>query len=808
MLLQGSCSSRVLLHSTPQRSAFLRRQRPPRTPESDAIAAGWAPYEETGAEAAAAAGLPSRRGGAGGGGCDGGAGGNHPGRWVNRVLVVVGLAVMCIIADIQLDRWKEAGRKRREKEGRTEPLTFDQWVQQRKKEKLEKLQQDRLKEERRARNLQMHAQAQLSQPHPQSPTSLPRADNAGAEEGDDSEGGYNPSDWPRRPLPPPELHAANTERLERLHADARSIFQAALDAADPRRMILSCLRLRCPPSSSSSSSSSADGAAPACSLSVSVAPGRSLEFDLGYFDKVVVVGAGKAGPAMASGLEEVLGPAHIIKEGIIVTKYGHAQATGNNDGKGGANKPLKTVRVIEAAHPVPDASSVAATKEVLALVDKYSGDPRALLVVLLSGGGSALWTAPEAPLELADIQALNRALLHGGLPIQDMNALRKHVDQVKGGGLLRRAGQAQVLGLVLSDVIGDDLGVVASGPTVPFGRDFVQALHILDRHNLRPSRLACDPRQNRRAREPLPETSTELPIKIYEYLLQGAKKQVREAEFHMPPPAAGTEFACPSAQPSFSSASAALVTAASAPGSLNVCNVLVGSNRHSLSAASERARLLGYEPHILTDRLDGEARTAAEWLARAAIPVDATTNINTNAASPSASSSSASPAAPASSYSRTPRAWIAGGETTVTFAPSSSSSSSAAPALPSPGLGGRNQELALAAALHLDRHEQSDLWGGSGEGHTVLLSGGSDGTDGPTDATGAIVDCRTVSQGRRANLDARDYLQRHDSYNFFQKLDQAQAATTATPSSQRPLTHLKPGPTGTNVGDIHVVLVR
>lgn len=580
----------------------------------------------------------------------------------------------------------------------------------------------------------------------QSLTSLPRAHSAAAD-----------TEQPLVTEPPFEVQQANTARLAQLHSDARSIFQAALDAADPRRMILSSLSLQ--PRATTDSDANATPARPACDLVVQLAPGRTLHYDLGHFRNVVVVGAGKAATAMAAGVEQVLAPAGALTEGLVVTKYGHAAA----------GPALRTVRVLEAAHPVPDEAAVEATRQVGQLLDKYAHDPSTLLLVLLSGGGSALWTAPEPPLTLCDIQGVNRALLHAAMPIGEMNLLRKHLDVLKGGGLLRRAGDATILALVLSDVIGDDLGVIASAPTVPAQRDFLQALALLDKYDLRPSRLERD------RRRPADEHSNAFPLRAYEFLLQGAKNQVRQVQSAAVAPAGPPLLEFDSTHPGAPAAAPTAAVSPTAPS--NVTNVLVGSNRHSLDAAARRARELGYDAHVLTDRLDGEAAVAAEWLARAAIPVDATPR-------------SASPA---------PRAWIAGGETTVTFAPSSPPAQSASQA----GLGGRSQEFALAAASHLYHHEVVE--GGRGECRTVLLAGGSDGTDGPTDATGAVVDARTWSRAQQAGLDGTQYLRRHDSYNFFNKLD---SSTQQQQQQQHPLSHLKPGPTGTNVGDIYLALSR
>jgi hydroxypyruvate reductase len=513
-----------------------------------------------------------------------------------------------------------------------------------------------------------------------------------------------------------------------------------------------------------------DQASSARSLVVQVAPGRSVAYSLDYFCRIVVVGAGKAAVSMAAGVETVLleHAPDALKGGVVVTKYGHVAG----------GPPLRRIRALEAAHPVPDEASVNATNEVVRLLDAVSDDSRTLVVVLISGGGSSLWSAPEPGLGLADLQATNQALLGSGMPIAGMNLIRKHVDQLKGGGLLRRAGQAQVLSLVLSDVIGDDLSTIASGPTVPFERDFVQTLAELDKFNLRPSRAQ---REQERRVAPRDGDAGAFPLRVYEHLLQGAMKQRSTDQPAVP---SADAKGVPLLDRDSRIPSLSLDAASSGPALSNVTNVLVGSNLHSLRAAARRATELGYDAQVLTDRLDGEAATAGQWLARAAIPALGAANV----AAPAASSA---------------RAWIAGGETTVTFHTSQQQQQ------PS-GLGGRTQELALAGALALAQHESPASPRGC---RTVLLAGGSDGTDGPTDATGAVVDAMTVSRAARSGLDAADFLRRHDSYTFFDRLDQAAAAassssTSSAPKAPLPPAHLKPGPTGTNVGDVMLVLQK
>ncbi len=381
--------------------------------------------------------------------------------------------------------------------------------------------------------------------------------------------------------------------------------------------------------------------------------------------RVVTVGMGKAAAVMARALEEVL--AARLEGGVVVTKEGHSV-------------PTDRVVVREAAHPVPDERGAAAAEEIGTLVDGLGPDD--LLFVLVSGGGSALLPAPVPGITLACKQRLTDDLLRAGATIDDLNAVRRRLSRLKGGGLLRRASPATVVGLVLSDVIGDSLSVIASGPTVPPSPHGPQAREVLERYGLweglPPTVQAC----------------CEAPVQ--------------------PGPA--------DAAPRFH-------------------NVLVATNRACLEACRVRAEALGFRPaRVVTCDLAGEAREVGARLGREL----AARRRETDGAA----------------------CWLYGGETTVTVTGT--------------GLGGRNQELALAAARELD-----------GIAGVVLLSGGTDGTDGPTDAAGAIVDGSSAGLLRGAGLSIDALLGGNDSYEGLRRIGHL----------------LVTGPTRTNVMDVQVLLV-
>ncbi len=398
------------------------------------------------------------------------------------------------------------------------------------------------------------------------------------------------------------------------------------------------------------------------------------EYSLSEIERLFVIGAGKATAPMAQALEELL--ADRITDGIIIVKHGHTA-------------PLQRIRLVEAAHPVPDESGLAGTRQILQLVKAATA--KDLVICLLSGGGSALLIDTPPGCSLAELQFFFRLLLESGADITEMNTVRKHLSAVKGGGLARTVHPARLVSLILSDVTGDPPDVIASGPTVPDPTTFADALSILRKYHL----------------------EKKAPDAIREHLHSGWHDQVPETPKPGDPVFAGTT------------------------------NCIIGSNAIALQAAQEKARQLGFHTRIVTDRIAGEAREVARQIVAEARRLSADDAVIK------------------------PACLLWGGETTVTIDGAG-------------GLGGRNQELALAAAIALE-----------GQTGTVVLSGGTDGTDGPTDAAGAVVDGLTTAKARAENLHPQTYLHHHDSYHFFRQAGG----------------HILTGPTLTNVMDLIIVLV-
>lgn len=436
----------------------------------------------------------------------------------------------------------------------------------------------------------------------------------------------------------------------KLRKHAAEIFRAALGAADPIEAILRHVRL--------------DGD--------SLVAGRR-RYRLADYDRVLVVGAGKAGAAMGRALERLLG--RRISGGWINVKYGHVA-------------PLRRIRLHECGHPVPDAAGVEGARQIAELAS--SAGERDLLVCVISGGASALMPLPAEPITLEEKQETTRLLLASGASIHEMNAVRKHLSRIKGGQLARLAWPATVVSLLLSDVIGDDLDVIGSGPTAPDSSTFAQAKALLEKYAI----------------------WDRVPASVRERIEQGVAGAIEET----PKPGA----------PAFS----------------RTQNLVVGSNRLAVDAAAKKARELGYRTMVLSTFVEGETRDVARVHAAILKEIRA----------------SGRPLRP-------PACVISGGETTVT--------------LRGDGLGGRNQEFVLAAAIDLDGYEK-----------VVVLSGGTDGTDGPTDAAGAVADGETVARARRKGLDPARHLAENDSYHFFEALGDL----------------LKTGPTHTNVMDVRILL--
>lgn len=445
--------------------------------------------------------------------------------------------------------------------------------------------------------------------------------------------------------------AKSESTLDRMRREAHDIFQAALRAVDPEEAILRHVKFQ-------------DD-----TLSIG-----ERQFKLTDYDRVFVVGAGKADAPMAKALESLLRDR--IEDGVIVVKEGHGLS-------------LRKVQVREASHPVPDARGVQGTEELLSLVE-HAGRAD-LIICVMSGGGSALLVAPAEGITLEDKQKVTQLLLACGATIHEINTVRKHLSRVKGGGLARLAYPATVVSLMLSDVVGDDLDVIASGPTVPDSSTFKDVVEVLKRYDI----------WNR------------VPPSVRDRVDKGERGEIAET----PKPR----------DPAFEHSSWQLV----------------GTNLQALIAASKEAEHLGYRALILSARIEGETREVAKVHAAIAKEIRDSENPIT-----------------------LPACILSGGETTVT--------------LQGQGRGGRNQEFALASAIAL-----------AGERDVIVLSGGTDGTDGPTDAAGAIADGHTVERAREKGLDPYDYLRRNDAYPFFEALEDL----------------LMTGPTRTNVMDVRIFLV-
>ena len=410
------------------------------------------------------------------------------------------------------------------------------------------------------------------------------------------------------------------------------------------------------------------------SLRGSVLRVDGYSFDLKKFKHVYVIGGGKASGSMAETLEEIVG-AHITF-GIVNVPRGSKHKT-------------SIVKIHEASHPVPDESGVEGARRMMEIAEK--ADKEDLVICLISGGGSSLMPLPRGEITIADKRKITEDLLKCGATINEINTVRKHISEFKGGWLAKKAFPATVLNLILSDVLGDPLDFIASGPTVPDSTTFSDTIKVLKKYGLW-------------------EKASESVRKV---LLDGEKGLIPET-----PKADDEVFK-------------------------RVFNVVIGNNRYSSMAACEALKSRDLNTILLTAFLEGEARHVGTVLASVAREVNASGNPVTK-----------------------PAGVVAGGETTVTVL--------------GKGLGGRNQELALAAALKL-----------RGLDGVVVASISTDGVDGPTDAAGALADGKTLARAEKMQLGAEKYLAENDSYNFFSKLGDL----------------VFTGPTGTNVNDVSVIVV-
>jgi hydroxypyruvate reductase len=348
------------------------------------------------------------------------------------------------------------------------------------------------------------------------------------------------------------------------------------------------------------------------------------------------------------------------------------------------------IEIIEAGHPIPDRRGVQATQRIIELLNLTQKED--LVICLISGGGSALLVAPPEGVSLEDLQILTNQLLACGANIQEINTLRKHLDQVKGGNLARHAAPARLITLILSDVVGNPVDSIASGPTVPDSSTFADASSIIRKYAL----------------------SQKIPPTITTHLKRGERGELPETP---------------------------------KPGELlfeNTRNAIIGGNLQAAIAAVEQAKTEGFHTLLLTTYLQGEARYVGKMLAAIARQIDVTGQPIPR-----------------------PACLVAGGETTVT--------------IQGKGKGGRNQEVALGAVA-----DMSDLK------NAVLIALATDGSDGPTDAAGAIATGESLRRSLDLGMEPEDYLQNNDSYHYFKALGDL----------------LITGPTHTNVNDLNLLFLR
>jgi glycerate 2-kinase len=438
--------------------------------------------------------------------------------------------------------------------------------------------------------------------------------------------------------------------ITELRQAARQIWESALQAANPETCLNNAIRI--------------DGG-------VLFVGGKELPIE----GKLIVIGGGKAASRMAQVVEELLGTR--ITDGLVVTKYGHGL-------------PLQRIRQVEAGHPLPDAMGVKAVREMLEMLRGLG--PRDIVLSLISGGGSALWPAPAEGITLEQKQEVTSLLLRAGATILELNAVRKHLSSVKGGQLAALAAPARIISLIMSDVIGDPLDFIASGPTAPDTTSFSEAQAIIQKYGV------------------------VVPAAVSERLEAGERGEIPDT----PKPG----------DPIFR----------------NVDNLVIANNRLLVDAAAERAQALGFKSLVLGTELEGEARDVARLFTAIAREIGRSGN----------------PIPP-------PACILAAGETTVTVR--------------GHGLGGRNQEMALAWAMSMASRVP--------DAPCCFASVATDGTDGPTDAAGGLVDPLTCARAVELGLAPQRYLQANDSYNFLKDIGDL----------------IVTGPTQTNLMDLQILLV-
>lgn len=444
-----------------------------------------------------------------------------------------------------------------------------------------------------------------------------------------------------------------------LRSDLKAIYEVALEAVHPSRVLKKKLH---------------------CSAEILFIDGK--EYSLPTFRKIFVIGVGKASLSMSQTVLDIVGDR--VDSGIVVTRDLPRSF-----------KPLPGIKVRQTGHPNPDARGVAASKELLEFL-KYKVSPEDLLILLVSGGGSALLPAPVDAITLSEKQRITALLINCGANISEINIIRKHLSKLKGGRILEHTNQAKLLCLIISDVVGDNLSSIASGLTAPDPSSFSDCLAIFEKY--------------------------QLLEKIPPGVLKHIRKNISVGD--------NSQETLKDSDPRFK----------------QVHNVILANNQLALESASEKALELGYTPHIISSSVQGDVGRLVKKT------LQLTNSILENG----------SPVNP-------PCCILSGGETTVEVT--------------GDGKGGRNQEFAMRCIQALDRWRDKDL---------LLASIGTDGSDGPTDAAGALVTPTSAERALKRGLDVDSYLQHNDAYHLFQALGDL----------------ILTGPTGTNVMDLHIALFR
>ncbi|KAL7556488.1 hypothetical protein ACA910_009052 [Epithemia clementina (nom. ined.)] len=605
-----------------------------------------------------------------------------------------------------------------------------------------------------------------------------------------------------------EDDSQQTDCEQQLTADCLEIVQNAIAVVNPEAAIRTHCRLR-------------------CQTSLQIGTNGGVTYDLTEFDQILVVAFGKASSGMATSLVQIL-----VSNETTTNHAGNGNQNNNNDNDNDDNNRLYStiahklsglvivkddhatqaqvdyltqynISVREASHPIPDERSVEATRELLQLVhqqattttaDDNHHPPKRLILVCISGGGSALLCAPYAPhISLSDLRQTNTILLQSGLSIQEMNVIRKKLEVVKGGGLLAATGLGddhnkidnsdddstatsnhcpqpvvQMVSLVLSDVLGDPLDLIASGPTVRDTSTWQEAWDLVQ--------------------QKLPQKGAELPEAVLHWLKNGKDKEAEDQE-KKPPQSVGEGHGRHNKQ-------------SQEPEQRRHQICLVGNNALAVESAAQTAQRLGYHSIVLGTQFQGQAQDMAQFLVAMAQHIQQGPSILQKYSLGGGSTSATGETSTwpwkeqqQPQQQKRPRiALIAGGETTVTI-PSDCQ-----------GKGGRNQELALTAALAMGPQRVAS--GLPRLRNIVMASVGTDGTDGPTDAAGAVVDGSTTL---RLPGQAVVALQQHDAYHYLAQTyynnnnNHDQKANRSLAALSSPL--IRTGPTGTNVADVMVVLI-